>query len=103
MTSSKTGGRKPATRKALPQKPATKARLAEAAQQDPATSPELATEGAPPLDISDKSVTPPQTLAGGQGPSPGVVAPTPGLGRAPPHHKKTLVRINICSSAQQVQ
>jgi hypothetical protein len=90
MTSSKTGGRKPATRKALPQKPATKARLAEAAQQDPATSPKLAKEGAPPLDISDKSATPPQTLAAGQDPSPVVVTSTPVLD-VPPLNKKELI------------
>lgn len=98
MTSSKTGGRKPATRKALPQKPATKAQLTEAAQQDPATSPELATEGAPPLDISDKSVPPPQTLAAGQDPSPVVVTSSTPVLDVPPLNKKELIDVVVLRS-----
>jgi len=92
MSSSKTGGRKPAVRKTaarktLPSKSATKARLAEAKS---ATSLQQANEGSLALDISDKTVPPPQALAAGQEPSPVVVTSAPVL-KEPPLNKRELI------------
>ncbi|MEP4038248.1 HU family DNA-binding protein [Pseudophaeobacter sp.] len=92
MSSSKTGGRKPAVRKTtarktLPSKSATKARLAETKT---ATTPQQANEGSPALDISDKTVSPPQALAAGQEPSPVVVTASPVL-KEPPLNKRVLI------------
>ncbi|WP_417712693.1 HU family DNA-binding protein [Pseudophaeobacter arcticus] len=95
MASSKTGSRKPATRKptarkALPPKPATKARLAEAAHKALVTPPQQAKEGATALDSLDKPVSPPQALAAGQEPSPVVVASAPVLNE-PSLNKRELI------------
>lgn len=92
MASSKTGSRKPVTRKAtarktLPSKSATKARLAEAVL---ATPPQQVKEGSPVSDISDQTVSPPQALAAGQEPSPVVVTSTPVL-KEPALNKRELI------------